>query len=121
MAQQDDIQSLSWEQRLFTVILHAGNARSKAIHAAEQAEVGEFEAAEASLEEAEAEQLEAHKVLAFIIQMEAKGEEVPFSVLLTHSMDLLLLAWAEIDHSRQLMRLYRRVAALEREVEQWRK
>ncbi len=106
-------QPINWEQTLFTVILHAGNARSKAIEAAELAEEGSFAEAEAALAEAETEQGEAHKVEANVIQMEAGGEQVPFSVLLIHSMDLLLLGWAEIDHTRQLIGLYRRVATLE--------
>lgn len=114
-------EEMTWEQRLFTLILHAGNARSQAIKAAEHAEAGEFAAAEAALAEAEAEQVEAHKMEARIVQMEAGGEQVPFSVLLVHALDLLLLAWAEIDHTRQLTRLYQRVAALEREVAQWRR
>ena len=118
MSDQDNI-DLTWEQRLFTVILHAGNARSKAIEAAELAEEGKFTEVEAALTEAEAEQLEAHKMEADIIQMEASGEEVPFSVLLMHAMDLLLLSWAEIDHTRQLTRLYQRVENLENEVKRW--
>ncbi len=114
-------QELNWEQTLFTVILHAGTSRSKAIEAAELAQAGDFEAADAMLAEAEGEQTEAHKVEARIIQMEAGGEQVPFSVLLIHSMDLLLLGWAEIDHTRQLLDLYRRVAHLESEVKTWKK
>ena len=114
-------EEITWEQRLFTLILHAGNARSQAIKAAEHAEAGDFAAAEAALAEAKAEQEEAHKMEARIVQMEAGGEQVPFSVLLIHAMDLLMLAWAEIDHTRQLIPLYQRVAELEREVEQWRR
>lgn len=116
-----DNQTLNWEQTLFTVILHAGNARSKAIEAAELAEAGDFKAAESALAEADQEQTEAHQVEAHIVQMEAGGEQVPFSVLLIHSMDLLLLAWAEIDHTRQLFQLYRRVTALESKAKKWQK
>ena len=116
-----DKQPINWEQTLFTVILHAGNARSKAVEAAELAEEGNFNEAEAALTEAENEQVEAHKVEANIIQIEAGGEQVPFSVLLIHSMDLLLLGWAEIDHTRQLMRVYRRLATVESEVTAWQK
>jgi PTS system cellobiose-specific IIA component len=116
-----DDQTMNWEQTLFNIILHAGNARSKALAAAEEAETGNYEEAEASLIEAEDEQAEAHKVHAKIIQMEAGGEQVPFSVLLIHSMDLLLLSWAEIDHTRQMMSLLKRVSDLESEVKKWRK
>lgn len=112
-------QTLNWEQTLFNIILHAGNARSKAIEAAERAEEGDYEAAEAALVEAEAEQAEAHKMHASVIQMEASGEQVPFSVLLVHSMDLLLLSWAEIDHTRQMIHLCRRLSQLEDEVRRW--
>lgn len=108
-----------WEKTLFNIILHAGNARSKALGAAESAEAGDYAGAEAALVEAEAEQTEAHKVHGMIIQMEAGGEQVPFSVLLIHSMDLLLLSWAEIDHTRQLLGLYKRVSVLEDEARKW--
>ena len=114
-------QAINWEQTLFMIILHAGNARCKALEAAEKAEEGCFEEVEALLKEAEAEQAEAHKVHAKVIQMEAGGEQVPFSVLLIHSMDLLLLSWAEIDHTRQMLLLYQRVAYLEDEVKRWQK
>ena len=109
-------QALNWEQTLFQIILHAGNARTKALEAAEKAEEGQYEQAEGLLKDAEIEQAEAHKVHAKIIQMEAGGEQVPFSVLLIHSMDLLLLSWAEIDHTRQMAGLFKRITALENEV-----
>jgi PTS system cellobiose-specific IIA component len=73
------------------------------------------------LAEAEVEQAEAHKIHAKVIQMEAGGEQVPFSVLLIHSMDLLLLSWAEIDHTRQMTSLFKRISVLESEVKKWRK
>ncbi len=104
---------LDWEQTLFTLILHAGNARSKAKEAAEHAASGEWAEAGACLVEADAEQAKAHEVNANIIRMEAGGRSVPFSVLLVHAMDLLLLAWSEIDHTEQLVALYKRVEALE--------
>jgi PTS system cellobiose-specific IIA component len=116
-----DDQTINWEQTLFQIILHAGNARTKALEAAEKAEEGSYEEAEALLMEAESEQAEAHKVHARVIQMEAGGEQVPFSVLLIHSMDLLLLSWAEIDHTRQMTGLFKRISDLEREVKKWQK
>lgn len=116
-----DDQTMNWEQTLFNIILHAGNARSKALAAAEEAEAGNYVEAEAALTEAETEQAEAHKIHAKVIQMEAGGEQVPFSVLLIHSMDLLLLSWAEIDHTRQMTSLFKRITDLESKVKKWRK
>ncbi len=110
----------AWEQTLFQLILHAGNARCKAKEAAEYAGNADWAQAQACMEEANAEQLEAHKVNADIIRREAKGEPVGFSVLLVHAMDLLLLAWSELDYTEQYIGMCKRVRALEDEVRQWR-
>jgi PTS system cellobiose-specific IIA component len=111
---------LDWEQTLFTFILHAGNARSKAKEAAEYAEAGAWAEAEACMQEANAEQLKAHEVNANVIRMEASGQAVPFSVLLVHAMDLLLLAWSELDYTQQYIAMCKRVKALEQDVAHWR-
>lgn len=108
-----------WEQTLFTLILHSGEARAKAKEAAEFAREGEWEDAARLMEEAEDEQLQAHKVSAKIVKMEAGGEQVDFSVLLVHALDLLILAWIEIDHVRETIDLMKRLATLENEVAQW--
>ena len=111
---------MDWEQTLFTFILHAGNARSKAKEAAEHAEAGDWEQARACMEEANDEQVKAHEVNARVIRMEAGGESVPFSVLLVHAMDLLLLAWSELDYTEQYIAMNKRVRALEEEAAKWR-
>lgn len=111
---------IDWEQTLFTLILHAGNARSKAKEAAEFADAGEWEQAEAALAEANEEQYKAHQINADIIRLEASDGQVPFSVLLVHSMDLLLLSWSELDYTEQYIKMCRRVKALEMEVARWR-
>ncbi len=111
---------MNWEQLLFTFILHAGNARSAAKEAAERAAAGEWDEARASMDQANAEQLKAHEINARVIRMEAGGEEVPFSVLLVHAMDLLLLAWSEMDFTEQYIALNLRLQALEMEVAQLR-
>ena len=40
-----------------------------------------------------------------------------FSVLLVHALDLLVLAWSEIDFAEQFINLNKRVAKLEDQVE----
>lgn len=113
-------EGMDWEQTLFTLILHAGNARSKAKEAAEYAESGEWDQAQTALAEANDEQYKAHQINADIIRLEATDQPVPFSVLLVHSMDLLLLSWSELDYTEQYIRMCQRVQALETEVAQWR-
>jgi PTS system cellobiose-specific IIA component len=108
-----------WEQTLFQLILHAGEARSKAKEAAEAAREGEWEQARTLFEQAQAEQLEAHKINADIIRREAKGETPAFSVLLVHALDLLLLAWGEMDYTEQYIDTCKRLKTLETEVKQW--
>lgn len=108
---------LDWEQTLFTIILHAGNARTVARDAADKAYSQEWDEAERLLKEADDEQLKAHQIQAKIIQMEARGDKVPFSILLVHALDLLILAWIEIDNVKDLVKLHKRLAVLERSIE----
>lgn len=107
---------LDWEQTLFTFILHAGNARSKAKEAAELAGESDWDGAQACLAEADAEQLKAHEINAGLIRREAGGDSLPFSVLLIHAMDLLALAWSEVDYTQQYVAMCKRVKVLEDEV-----
>lgn len=108
-----------WEQTLFQLILHAGSARCSAKEAAEFAEAGKWEEAETALAEANDEQVKAHKVNTSIITRAARGEDIEFSVLLVHALDLLMLAWAEIDNTEQVIRMNKRISALEDEVKKW--
>ena len=108
------------EQVLFQLILHAGSARSFAKEAGQYAEEGDWEAADKALEEANEEQNEAHKVNTTIITKAVRGEGIEFSVLLVHALDLLMLAWSEIDYTEQYLHVLKRMNVLEAEVEKWR-
>jgi len=108
-----------WEQTLFQLILHAGSARCHAKEAADLAEAGKWEEAESLLEQANEEQIQAHKVNTNIITRAARGEDIEFSVLLVHALDLLMLAWSEIDFTESHIRMSRRISQLESEVEKW--
>jgi PTS system cellobiose-specific IIA component len=105
-----------WEQTLFQLILHAGNARSSAKEGVDLAEKGKWEEAEAVLQKANEEQIQAHKINTAIITKAARGESIDFSVLLVHALDLLILSWAEIDNAGQYIRMARRISVLEDEV-----
>ena len=109
-----------WEQTLFQLILHGGSARSYAKEAADFAEQGKWDDAEAALQQANEEQTQAHKINSTIITKAARGEAIEFSVLLVHALDLLMLAWAEIDNTEQYIRMTRRISALEAEVKECR-
>ncbi len=110
----------SWEQTLFQLILHGGCARSFAKEAADLAEQGKWDEANAALQQANEEQTQAHKINTNIITKAARGEDIEFSVLLVHALDLLMLAWAEIDNTGQYIRMAKRISALEAEVKECR-
>ena len=112
-----DIENM--EQFLFQLILHAGSARSFAKEAGQFAEEGDWDSAEKALAEANKEQNEAHKINTTLITKAARGEHVDFSVLLVHALDLLMLAWSEIDYTEQYLNVLKRVNYLEAEVEKW--
>lgn len=111
--------SQEMEQVLFQLILHAGSARSFAKEAGQFAEEGDWDAAVKALADANEEQNQAHKINTTIITKAARGEEMELSVLLIHALDLLMLAWSEIDYTEQYMQVLKRVQQLEKEVEQW--
>jgi len=110
---------IEWEQTIFQLILHAGSARSAAKEAACLADDGKWQEAEAMLAEANNEQTDAHKINTSIITRAARGEQMDFSVLLVHALDLLMLAWSEIDYTEQYIKMSKRIADLEKEVEKW--
>jgi len=107
-----------WEQTLFQLILHAGSARCCAKEAAEMADTGKWDEAEAAMQQANEEQTQAHKTNTAIITKAARGENIEFSVLLVHALDLLMLAWSEIDYTEQYIRMSKRINALEAEVKE---
>lgn len=113
--------STEWEQTIFQLILHAGSARSFAKEAAEFANEGQWDDAETALQQANDEQTLAHKINTTIITKAARREAMEFSVLLVHALDLLMLAWSEIDYTEQHILTSKRIYALENEVKECRK
>ena len=103
------------------MILHAGSARSHAKEAAENAKDGNWEEAEKSLQLANDEQTLAHKINTSIITKASRGEDIQVSVLLVHAMDLMMLAWSEIDYSEHFISMNKRIQSLEAEVAKLRK
>ena len=77
------------------------------------AEESDWEAAEKALADANEEQNQAHKINTTIITKAARGEEMELSVLLVHALDLLMLAWSEIDYTEQYISVLKRVQKLE--------
>lgn len=91
------------------VILHSGNARalvSKALEAAYNEDLNE---AQKKIKKAEEEISTAHKVQTEVIQSEARGQGLEFSLLMTHAQDSLMVTMSEINMAKQMLKLYKKL------------
>ncbi|EOR24030.1 PTS lactose/cellobiose transporter subunit IIA [Cytobacillus oceanisediminis] len=74
----------------FQIITYAGEARSNYVEAIRIARAGEIEEARQKITEGETSYNQIHKVHASLIQREASGEQLPFSLILMHAEDQML-------------------------------
>lgn len=95
----------SLEQVAFTLILHAGNARSLAFEAFDLAAGDDFAGASAKLKEAKGELGRAHQFQTSLIQSEAGGQRVEPTLLLIHAQDHLMTAMSELNLTERLIRV----------------
>ena len=100
------------------LIAAAGDAKGCAFEALTEANDGNFEKAEELLKQATAATLPVHKQQMELITATAQGEEVPIDVLLVHAQDHLMNSELAQDLIRELITLYKRVDALEKEVKE---
>lgn len=83
---------MEMEQIVFTIIVHAGDARAHALEALRYAREGKFSEAEESMVQAKSELIEAHQIQSELLQAEACGEKQTVSLLLVHAQDHLMTA-----------------------------
>ena len=105
------------EEIIFTIILHAGNARAEAYDALRAAQDGDFARARQHLRQAEEEVGEAHKVQTDIIQKEAQGEKTDITLLFIHAQDHLMTAMSEKSLIENMVKMCETIKELERKVE----
>lgn len=82
-------------QTAMSIILHAGNARNLCRDAALKINNSDLNDIDMQLKEAEEEILLAHKAQTDILHLEAKGERVEMTVLLSHAQDTLMAVESE--------------------------
>ena len=78
----------------FQIISAVGTARSSYIEAIHGAKAVRFEEAEALIKQGQEIFIEGHHAHASLIQQEANGEPIPFTLLLMHAEDQLMSAEA---------------------------
>ena len=74
----------------FEIISAVGAAKSMYMQALAEAKAGNFEEADQLMAEGSATFLDGHKAHSSLIQKEASGEQLPFSLLLMHAEDQLM-------------------------------
>lgn len=93
------------------VIINAGDGRLAIDRAMDALTALDFETAETQLAEADAKILAAHKAQTEMIQREAGGEQVDFSILLVHAQDTLMTIAAELHMAKKMLPVVRALAA----------
>lgn len=92
------------EEEIMTIILNAGDARSKSLIALRSARKGDFEHAEEMLEQAGKSMVLAHQTQTTLIQKEISGEKQEVSLLMVHAQDHLMTAMAIRDMVDELVK-----------------
>lgn len=91
----------------FQIILHAGNGRSSAMEAIQEAKEGNFEKADNLMKEAGEELAIAHGYHSRLLQKEASGKSAPVNVILIHAQDHLMTAITVKDLALEFVELYK--------------
>jgi cellobiose PTS system EIIA component len=105
---------MDFEQQVWQLVLHGGNARSCAYEAMDAAESGDFKSAEKHLKEAEAAFREGHQVLTSILQ---SGDDQLNGLLMMHAQDHLMTAQAELNLIRRIIYQQQSIQNLEQRLQ----
>ena len=100
----------------FKIILHAGDAKSKAMDAISCANEYQFDKARVLIKEAQRELKSAHQVQTDIMAKEANGNGTDLNILLVHSQDHLIMAMMSIENARQMVILNEKIMNLEQQI-----
>ncbi|MDW8715634.1 PTS lactose/cellobiose transporter subunit IIA [Streptococcus suis] len=92
----------------FEIVAFAGDARSRLMEALAAAQKGDYAKAEELVEAANACIVEAHHAQTSLLQKEAAGEDLAFSVTLMHGQDHLMTTSLLKDMMGHMIELYKR-------------
>ena len=95
---KNDINSVAME-----VILYAGNGREKIDDALAKIALKDVEAADSLLKEAEKDIVKAHTAQTGIIQRQASGEDMEYSLLFIHAQDTIMTINTELRMAQKMM------------------
>ncbi|GER67107.1 PTS cellobiose transporter subunit IIA [Weizmannia acidilactici] len=96
------------EMTAFQIISNVGTAKSLAMEALYAARDGNFELAEEKMKESRKFFVEGHKVHASLIQQEASGNKVGFSMIFMHAEDQLMSAETISELVKEMIEMYKK-------------
>lgn len=92
----------------FSIISNVGTAKSLVMEALYAAKEGKFDLSKEKLEESKQYFIESHKIHSTLIQKEANGEQLDFSLILMHSEDQLMSAETISLLVTEMIEIYKR-------------
>lgn len=93
----------------FEIISNVGMAKSLAMEAIREARAGNFEEAEKKIDEAKGYMLEGHHAHSSLIQDEANGKKLEFSLIIMHAEDQLMSAETIKDIAVELIEMNKEI------------
>lgn len=93
------------------IILHAGDAREATTEALNALKEFDINKARECLKKADEEIVEAHKAQTVELQREANGENLEFTILLTHAQDTCMTVNSEINITKNLLEIVEAIDA----------
>ncbi len=102
------------------IIISAGDARLHIAEAISAMAENQYELAGEKLKLAQKKMTEAHGIQTDMIQGEARGESLGYSLLFTHAQDTLMSIYSELNLTKQMYKVFesfeKRIEDLEKEV-----
>lgn len=108
MSTKEDLQMIS-----FSIIMHAGNARSNCMEALQMGRNGHFDKAFEKIESADEEFVKAHNKQTTLLQEESQGKSHDLSIILIHAQDHLMTAMTVKEMTTEMIEMYKRITVLE--------
>src|SRR5699024_11029035 len=91
----------------FQIILYAGNGKSSAMEAIQEAKEGNFEEAEAKIKEAGEELSKAHGFQTELLHKEARGEGEAINIIIINAQNHLMTSMMLKDLAAEFVELYK--------------
>ena len=103
---------MEFENIVMNIIIYAGEAKAYAYEALQKTKEGSYEEIEALIEKSNEAVGKAHSMQTSLLQQEASGNKLGFSILLVHAQDHLMTAISEKNLINEIIELRKVVNTL---------